>query len=156
MTIQSYLTQVCQHSGLNESEVIITVDESPEKIVIQLDVPKEDVGLFIGHRAETLAALQRMVRIVFREEFSERVVRLNINDYRQERVGQLEEKTREIAQQVLESGEAYELPYLSSYERFVVHNLISSAEFEGLESISQGEGDDRRLVIQVKQVDQVE
>jgi len=150
MTIQTYLAQICQHCGLDEADVTITVEEAPDKVIVQLDVPKEDVGLFIGHRAETLAALQRMIRIVFREEFAERVVRLNINDYRQERVGQLEEKTREIAQQVLETGEAYTLPYLSSYERFVVHSLISSPEFEGLESVSEGEGQDRRLIIQVK------
>jgi len=151
MTIQNYLTQVCQHCGLDESEVIISVEESPEKIVIQLDVPKEDVGLFIGHRAETLAALQRMVRIVFREEYEERVVRLNINDYRQERVGQLEEKARRIAQRVIETGESYMFPYLSSYERFVVHSLVSSPEFsDSLESVSEGDGNDRRLVLRLK------
>jgi predicted RNA-binding protein Jag len=147
MTIQTYLTQVCQHCGLREEEVSIAVDQDENKVVIQLDVPKEDVGLFIGHRAETLASLQRMIRIIFREEFAEKVVRLNINDYRKERVENLEDKTREIANEVLNSGKEYVFPYLSSYERFVVHSLISSDEFPTLESVSQGSGKERRLVV---------
>lgn len=149
MTIQSYLTQVCQHCGLNEGDVNVVVEQDEKKVVVQLDVPKEDVGLFIGHRAETLAALQRMIRIVFREEFSEKVVRLNINDYRKERVEHLEEKVREIAREVIESGNEYVFPYLSSYERFVIHSLISSDEFPELESISEGEDKERRLVIRM-------
>lgn len=149
MTIQTYLTQVCQHCGLREEDVTVTVDQDDTKVVVQLDVPKEDVGLFIGHRAETLASLQRMIRIVFREEFAEKVVRLNINDYRKERVEHLEEKVREIAQEVLDSGNEYVFPYLSSYERFVIHSLISSDEFPELESVSEGEDKERRLVIRL-------
>jgi predicted RNA-binding protein Jag len=149
MTIQTYLTQVCQHCGLREEDVTVSVEQDETKVVVQLDVPKEDVGLFIGHRAETLASLQRMIRIIFREEFAEKVVRLNINDYRKERVESLEDKTREIANEVVRSGREYVFPYLSSYERFVVHSLISSDEFPTLESVSEGEGKERRLVIRV-------
>jgi predicted RNA-binding protein Jag len=149
MTIQTYLTQVCQHCGLREEDVTVSVEQDDTKVVVQLDVPKEDVGLFIGHRAETLASLQRMIRIIFREEFAEKVVRLNINDYRKERVESLEDKTREIANEVVRSGREYVFPYLSSYERFVVHSLISSDEFPTLESVSEGEGKERRLVIRV-------
>lgn len=149
MTIQTYFTQVCQHCGLREEDVTVSVEQDETKVVVQLDVPKEDVGLFIGHRAETLASLQRMIRIIFREEFAEKVVRLNINDYRKERVESLEDKTREIANEVVSSGREYVFPYLSSYERFVVHSLISSDEFPTLESVSEGEGKERRLVIRV-------
>lgn len=149
MTVQTYLTQICQHCGLREEDVTVSVEQDDTKVVIQLDVPKDDVGLFIGHRAETLASLQRLVRIVFRDEFAEKVVRLNINDYRKERVQSLEDRTREIAAEVISSGKEYVFPYLSSYERFVIHSLISSDEFPTLESVSEGEEKERRLVIKI-------
>jgi spoIIIJ-associated protein len=148
MDITTYLSHITQHCGLDEEMVKIVVEESEENISVQLDVPTDDVGLFIGNRGETLAALQRMIRIVFHEQYPDKHIVLNINDYRQERQKQLEDRALEAAQYVLDSGRSYTFPFLSSYERFLVHSVISQNEqFSGLETISEGEGRDRRLVV---------
>jgi spoIIIJ-associated protein len=153
MTIQAYLENFFQHLGFDEGTVAITVSEAEEKVDIQIDVPEEEVGMVIGHRGETLAALQRMARLVFRDEYAEKHIVLNLNDYRQERIQQLQEKVRAIGAEVLETGKTYVFPYLSSYERFIVHSeLNANADLQGLESISEGEGKDRRLTIQPKAV----
>jgi hypothetical protein len=77
---------------------------------------------------------------------------LNINDYREERKRQLEEKAVEIANYVLESNRSYRFPFLSSYERFIVHAKISeNSDYADLESFSIGEGRQRRLVVQIKE-----
>jgi hypothetical protein len=48
----------------------------------------------------------------------------------------------------LESGKSYRFPFLSSYERFIVHSAISQNDtFIGLVTQSEGMGRDRRLVI---------
>lgn len=151
MTVDSYLNQLCQHLGLSEGDFSIKVDSEDEVVTIQLDIPDEDVGLFIGHRGETLAALQRLTRIVFREEFAEKIVRLNVNDYRQERNEQLEDRLSSIVVRIRETGEEYRFPFLSSYERFVIHSLITNKEeYQDLESLSEGEGESRRLIIRLK------
>lgn len=151
MDIQTYLVHITQHCGLDEESSQVTVDETDDTVAIQLDVPADDVGLFIGNRGETLAALQRMIRIVFHEQFPEKHIVLNINDYRQERQKQLEERALEAAQYVVDSGRSYRFPFLSSYERFLVHSVISQHEqFSDLETFSEGEGRDRRLVVKVK------
>lgn len=152
MDIQTYLSNICQHCGLEESEVTLTIDDSNgEDILIQLDVPEDNIGLFIGNRGETLAALQRLTRIVFHDQFPDKRIALNINDYREERKRQLEEKAEEVGHSVLESGRPYRFPFLSSYERFIVHSIISGNEaFSELESVSLGEGKQRRLVVQFK------
>lgn len=150
MDMQTYLSHLSQHCGLAESDISIEITEDEDTVTVQLDVPADDVGLFIGNKGETLASIQRMLRIVFGEEYGEKRIVFNINDYRQERKKQLEDRAIEAAHYVLDSGKTYRFPYLSSYERFVVHAAISeNQEFESLETISQGNGRDRRLVIQV-------
>lgn len=154
MTVDSYLNQLCQHLGLSEADFSITVTDEAELVTIQLDIPDDDVGLFIGHRGETLASLQRLTRIVFREEFADKIVRLNVNDYRQERNEQLEERLINIVARIRESGDDYRFPFLSSYERFVIHSLITNNEaYQDLESLSEGEGEDRRLIIKLKRTE---
>lgn len=151
MTVDSYLNQLCQHLGLSESDFSIEVESGDELVTIQLSIPDEDVGLFIGHRGETLASLQRLTRIVFREEFADKIVRLNVNDYRQERNEQLEDRLSSIVVRIRETGEEYRFPFLSSYERFVIHSLITNKEeYQDLESLSEGEGESRRLIIRLK------
>jgi spoIIIJ-associated protein len=151
MDVTTYLSHITQHCGLDEDSVQITIDETDDTVSVQLDVPADDVGLFIGNRGETLAALQRMLRIVFNDQYGEKHIVLNINDYRQERQKQLEERAMEAARYVLDSGRPYTFPFLSSYERFLVHSVLSNqAEFASLETMSEGEGRDRRLVVRPK------
>lgn len=152
MTIQSYLQHVCQHVGLEEADVAVEItQETDDRIEIQLTIPEDDVGLFIGHRGETLSALQRLTRIVFSEEYAEQQLVVNVNDYRQERLKQLQAKAKEVGLQVLESGQEYRFPYLSSYERFIIHSTFAEdQELQGLESFSVGEGKGRRLIVRPK------
>lgn len=60
-------------------------------------------------------------------------------------VGNLKRMAKEHAEKVLQSGQPVVLPYLASYERFVIHNYLK--DFDGIETKSIGEGPDRRLEI---------
>ena len=152
MQLASYLDHLCQHLGLEKSQFQVNIDASSDaQVVIQVDVPEDEIGLFIGYRGENLTALQRLLRVIFRDQFGDKSLMLNINQYRQERTKQLQEKAREIGLQVLSSGRPYRFPYLSSYERYLVHATISSdPELAGAESISEGEDQERRLIIRTK------
>src|SRR3990167_9967826 len=119
MQLASYLDHLCQHLGLEKSQFQVNIDASSDaQVVIQVDVPEDEIGLFIGYRGENLTALQRLLRVIFRDQFGDKSLMLNINQYRQERTKQLQEKAREIGLQVLSSGRPYRFPYLSSYERY--------------------------------------
>ena len=45
----------------------------------------------------------------------------------------------------MQTGQSIVLPYLGNYERFVIHNYLK--DFDGIETKSVGEGDQRRLEI---------
>ena len=60
-------------------------------------------------------------------------------------VGNLKKLAKEKADLVLDTGETYTFPFLPGYERYVVHNYLK--DFDGIETKSAGEGEDRRLEI---------
>ncbi|HEX7017917.1 MAG TPA: R3H domain-containing nucleic acid-binding protein [Patescibacteria group bacterium] len=151
MTVHDYVMRLTQHCGLLEDQVSLEVDEGDEVVTISLHVPEEDVGVFIGHRGETLASIQRLVRLVFQEEYGDRKLAIDVNSYRQERQQYLEDWAHRIVEEVVGGAGEYRFPYLSSYERFIVHSAISNSDqADQVESFSEGEDRQRRLVVRLK------
>lgn len=154
MKIQQFLTQLSEHCGVSPDAINIEMTETDEQISIHLIVPDEDSGIFIGHHGDVIDALQRIVRVIFQDSESEsnKKITLNINYYREKRLEKLTELTRNIAQKVSDTGRPYEFrSYLPAHERFIVHSTLADMDdFSHLESISEGFGRDRKLVIRVK------
>lgn len=63
-------------------------------------------------------------------------------------VANLKKFVESKAQEALESGEDVALPPMSSYERFIVHNVLK--EFGSIETSSVGEGAERHIEIHPK------
>lgn len=151
MTIQTYLTNICQHSGIDPEHLQIDVEEQDDQVTAAIEVPVEDSGLLIGFHGETLGALQRLTRVVFQQELSEKRLVININNYREQRADKLKQIALRAAERVMETGQSYTFSYLPSNERFVIHSTISEdPAFKDLESVSEGEGMHRVLTIQLK------
>ncbi|MBU2543353.1 KH domain-containing protein [Patescibacteria group bacterium] len=155
MTIKEYLIKLCKHVGLTEEQFSIELEETDEITSAKLVLPEEESGLFIGYHGETLQALQRLIRVSFFDQLEKKIFKLNVNDYREQQEEQLREKVINIAQKVLETGEAYTFSFLPAHDRFLVHTILSSREnFSGLISESAGEGRDRYLTIRLKTQDE--
>ena len=152
MKIQEFLTQLCEHCGVDVSTITITIEEDEEYTRVHLLLSPEDSGVFIGYHGETLESIQRMLRLVFQRAPEDKRIILNINEYREQREEKLTELALQAARQVLETGEEYVFDSnLGSHERFVIHSALSAnEEFAGLESISEGNGRDRRLHVRLK------
>jgi spoIIIJ-associated protein len=151
MKIDTYLTNLAQHLGLEEDTFEIKVEDLDDGVNVNLQIPEEEIGLFVGYKAEVINSIQRMLRIVFSKDYDDKRISLNINDYRENRLSQLKEKVEEICKKLGEDGGEYVFPPLSSFERFNIHSLISEeGVFDDFESFSEGEGLDRRLIIKKK------
>ncbi|MBP7768579.1 KH domain-containing protein [Candidatus Woesebacteria bacterium] len=153
MTIDVFVKQLCEHCGIDPETLSVTVDDSEELITVNIQIPEEDSGRFIGFHGETLESIQRVLRVIFAKEYPEKKLVVNINQYREERAAKLQDLTRSVAERVLESGQPYMFQsYLPAHERFIIHSTLSElADGEKLESISDGDGKDRRLTIRLKQ-----
>lgn len=111
-----------------------------------LDVNGDDLGLLIGRRGTTLAALQYMINLMVSRKMSSRVlISLDIEQYRRRREDSLTSLAQRMADRVRKSGRSLTLEPMPAGERRIVHLVL--AEDSAVTTGSVGEGDGRKVVI---------
>jgi spoIIIJ-associated protein len=111
-----------------------------------VDGPDDDMALLIGRDGETLDAIQELTRMVVGRRLDQRIrVIVDVDDYRKQREGRLADRARELAEQVLRTGQEEELEPMNSYERKLVHDAASGVD--GVETESRGMDQERYVVI---------
>lgn len=151
MTISEYLNKLYKYSGGVQEELILTVEETDERIEVSIELPEEEVSLFIGSYGETLESLETILRSVFHRDYADKKIIVDINEYKKRKEEKLINNALEIAFQVLDTGRPYVFGYLNSYERYLIHKAISSnSKLSEVETFSEDEESGRILVIQVK------
>lgn len=142
----NYLKSVLSQLGCNELSFSVLELEDGAKITISGD----DTGVIIGHRGETLDALQYLASLAATKKGSGyyRIV-LNIGNYRQRREKALEGVAKKTAAQVLKTGRNRSLEPMNPYERRIIHTTIQG--IEGVTSNSIGGGSSRRVVISLEE-----
>ena len=121
---------------------------------ILIDVQKEIKGSYIPISLDKLSAYERKrIHSFFdnKPDYQTKTYRDDDDNYilRIFPIGNLKCIAEKKAQHVLDTGESIYWDDLGNYERFVVHDHLKS--FEGIETISSGEGNERKLEIKRKQ-----
>lgn len=151
MKIQEYLEKSIKHLGV-DGEFEIVLEETDDRLKILISVPQVDAALLIGNRGETLEALELLTKLSFKDDFPDKRIMLDINEYRSGLENRLKERALEIAREVLETGKSQEMYDLNSYERFLVHSaLAEDKSLEKLESVSEDRDEERVLLIKLKE-----
>ena len=114
-----------------------------------LDIEGDDLGLLIGRRGETLAALQYLLNLmVGRKLTAHATFTVDVEGYRRRRETQLNSLARRMADQVRRSRRPVTLEPMPPNERRIVHlTLANDAE---VETSSLGEGENRKVSISLK------
>lgn len=124
----------------------LEINITDQAVEVDLQIDPQMSGVVIGYRGEVLTAIQFILGLMVQNQLEEWLpVRLNINNYRQQRNQALDNLARNTARRVLETGQALSLPNLSSYERRQIHQVLG--EIPGVVSYSEGEGRSRVLII---------
>lgn len=110
-----------------------------------IDLQGDGLGAIIGHRGETLDALQFLAGLAANNGGGYYKVSLNIGNYREKREDTLTNLAKRIAQQVLKTGKCRTLEPMNPYERRIIHTAVQG--IEGVTSASFDEGINRRVVI---------
>lgn len=116
---------------------------------IELNLQGGDLGLLIGPKGQTLAAVQDLSRTVLQRRATgayEGRVRIDVSGYRQRRREALARFVHSVADQVQASGQAKALEPMNAADRKVVHDTIN--ERDGVRTLSEGEEPRRRVVIE--------
>jgi len=125
----------------------VSVREMEDGDMIELAVEGEDVGILIGPRGQTLAALQELTRTVVQRkaEAGQPRVLVDVGGYSRARREALERFTRDVATQVKSSGVARVLEPMPPADRKVVHDTVNG--IDGVSTSSEGEEPRRRVVV---------
>lgn len=141
-TAADYLKKILAKMGLKNVEVDVREEENGAL----LNLSGDDIGFVIGHRGETLDALQYLAGLVANHvgETYYRIT-LDIGNYREKRRQTLESLGCKIAQKSLRTGRNAALEPMNPYERRIIHTAVQTVE--GAKSWSEGEDLGRHVVI---------
>ena len=116
-------------------------------VFIALDSGDHDVdGMIIGHRGETLDAIQYLASLVANKGHDDYVrVTLDVAGYRQKRETTLTALAHRNAKNALRTGRRITLEPMNPYERHIIHTAVQ--DIEGVTSHSIGSNIERRVVI---------
>lgn len=129
--------------GLTATVEVRPLDEE----TVELAVDGEDLGILVGPRGTTLAALQEVTRTAVQSKCPSRTDRIlvDVARYRERRAKALTEFTESLAAEVVASGEERQLEPMSPADRKVVHDAATG--IEGVATRSEGEDPGRFVVI---------
>ena len=130
-------------------EVNVDIDARIEGDVIELSVPStEHISILIGRGAETLRSMQYAVSTVLRNKDAVLVrVNIDIADYKKQRADKIAEQARGWMEKVRTTGDSH-VVNLNAADRRIVHQVAT--EFEDIETFSEEEGRDRKIIIAQK------
>ncbi len=137
-----YLRGVLGCMGVANAHVDIKKEDDGAMLVVTGD----DVGFIIGHRGETLDALQYLSGLVANHIGNEYFrVTIDVGNYREKRRETLESLGKKMAEKSLRIGRNTSLEPMNPYERRIIHTAVQTVE--GAKSWSEGEDLERHVVI---------
>jgi spoIIIJ-associated protein len=147
-----FLRRLLEFMGI-DAEVTSRLPETPGdglgRASAVLDVAGEDLGILIGRRGSTLAALQYTVNhMVSRQLKSKALVSVDVEGYRRRREENLKGLTLRLAEKVKATGRTITLEPMPANERRIVH--LALADDSQVTSFSLGDGESRKVAISLK------
>ena len=138
-----FLLGVLERMGISAD---IDIKDDTDKTV--LEIQTSDTELVIGRRGVVIDALQHLVnKAVFKEKRDEKTKPLVVDagGFRDKQVERLRSLAQRMGEKALQTKQIVELQPMSPHDRRIVHMAI--AEIPGLSSRSEGEGEDRHILV---------
>ena len=140
---RDFLEGLLREYGLDGTVETRVIDEE----TVEVAAMGADLGVLVGPRGSTLAAIQDVTRTVVQRRFPTRTDRIlvDVAGYRERRAEALGRFSRQVADEVIESGTERALEPMSPADRKVVHDTVNA--IDGVVTRSEGEDPSRYIVI---------
>ncbi|HBJ9148329.1 TPA: protein jag [Listeria monocytogenes] len=136
-----YLLDVATKMG-----AVITIDVEEVGKDVKLQIKGDSLGMLIGKHGQTLNALQYLTQLIANKTTSQyKNIIVNVGDYRERRHETLVILANKMADKVLKTKRAVHLEPMPSFERKIIHAILS--ENEQIETHSEGRDPYRYIVI---------
>jgi len=115
-----------------------------------VNIEGDDLGILIGRRGQTLASLEYIVRLMVAERLKAWLpLSVDVAGYKKRRRDSLQKLALRLAEQVKSKHRAITLEPMLASERRIIH--LALANHPDVATHSTGEGEDRKVVILLKQ-----
>ena len=139
--IVKFQTGLFQHMGV-EATPVVTREGDTYQVVLE----GENMGALIGHRGETLDAIQQLTGYAVNRGRSHRVrIHVDAEGYRARREESLNRLARKTAGKVIKYRRNITLEAMNAYERHVIHTALQ--DYPGVSTFSTGTEPNRRTVV---------
>lgn len=143
--IKEYLTSLTKDMGLE-----VTFESMVREKQITIKMYSDNNNILIGRNGQTLQALTTIVKqVVYNNINSYPYLILDVENYKEKKVKYLERLAKNIAREVANTKNPVELENMNSYERRVIHNILTDNTKVYTESV--GEEPNRHVVIKPKE-----
>ena len=144
--LKELITEITKEMGLT---VNLEVRRREDNITIKIF--SDHNALLIGKNGNTIEALQTIVRqIIYNETNNYIGVVLDVENYKDKKVKNIEYLAKKVAREVAKTKVEATLDSMNSYERRIVHSILSEDKYVYTESI--GEEPNRCVVIKPKEI----
>lgn len=143
--IKDFVKNICRLMQIN-----VDMEIHEEEDYLKVALASDNNPILIGKEGRTLNSIQILLRQALKNSNNFNIkVNLDASNYRSKKTDRLEYSIKKLAQEVLHSKLAVKLDPMNSYERRIVHNIISA--YSELTSLSEGEEPNRYVVIKYKE-----
>ena len=139
--LKEFIRKLVENMGL---EVTIEVTNKDDRLTIRLFSNKDKI--LIGREGATLKALETLAKQYIQNttgiyyKFN-----LDVSNYKEKNIKRLEWLAKKTAKEVVETKMPVSLDNMTSYERRIIHNILT--DFKGVKTESEGEEPNRHVVI---------
>ena len=118
--------------------------------IIKFSIKTNEPYLLIGDDGKALMALNHLVKKIFESQILKQNFKplnfiVDINDYQEQKIEDIKNKARMMAERARFFKNNVELPAMNPYERMIVHSFFTNTP--DIETESTGLGLERRVVI---------
>ncbi|MFA6305190.1 MAG: R3H domain-containing nucleic acid-binding protein [Candidatus Gracilibacteria bacterium] len=147
--LKETLEEILKRIEIEYSNIEIIEDEKDTYLI---NIKSENPNLLIGFRGTNIQAIQHLLKVMAwqkckNENFS---ITLDVDDYRKRQ----EEGMINMAQRKIEMARKFKrpqrLPPMSPYFRRKIHLMCMGSGYEDVETLSDGEGEMRHIIIKPK------
>lgn len=143
--VKEYLASLTKDMGLD-----VSFESKIRDNQITIKMYSDNNSILIGRNGQTLKALTTVVKQVVYNEINEYpYLILDVENYKEKQVKHLERLAKNIAREVAHTKNPVELENMNSYERRVIHNILSDNKYVYTESV--GEEPNRHVVVKPKE-----
>ncbi len=143
-SIKEFITELGSKMNLDIKSEIKIQDN-----IINIILVSDNNNILIGKDGKTMNSIQLLLRQMYGNlsEFNLKIT-VDVSNYRAKKIKNLEREIKNICKEVLSTKVDVKLDPMNSYERRIVHSIVS--EYNDLASVSEGEEPNRYTIIKYK------